>query len=85
MDAIINNFLDRSVHPNEFKTFYWTVPKNMGPAYQDPPCLTYIYKSDVDLSDVSSGLIGPLLVCRHGELQSEGLQVQSWYKTSILI
>ncbi|KAL5022394.1 hypothetical protein ScPMuIL_001549 [Solemya velum] len=67
---------DRSVHPNEFKTFYWTVPKNMGPAYQDPPCLTYIYKSDVDLSDVSSGLIGPLLVCRHGELQSEGLQKQ---------
>lgn len=63
------------VKPGTVHTYEWTVPERAGPARGDPDCLTYLYYSGVDpVKDTSSGLVGPLLVCRQGSL-NRGEQV----------
>ncbi|XP_041120350.1 ceruloplasmin-like [Polyodon spathula] len=52
-------------------TYEWTVPEDGGPVSDDPDCLNWLYYSAVDsVKDTSSGLVGPLLVCRRGSLKS---------------
>uniref|UniRef100_A0A8C2NBC8 ferroxidase n=1 Tax=Capra hircus TaxID=9925 RepID=A0A8C2NBC8_CAPHI len=51
------------------------VPTDVGPTSTDPKCLTWSYFSSVDFkTDINSGLIGPLLVCRNGSLGEDGKQ-----------
>lgn len=58
------------VRPGAVHTYEWTVPLGAGPGRGDPDCLTYLYYSGVDpVRDTSSGLVGPLLVCRPGSLR----------------
>uniref|UniRef100_A0A8C3UA82 Plastocyanin-like domain-containing protein n=1 Tax=Catharus ustulatus TaxID=91951 RepID=A0A8C3UA82_CATUS len=64
------------VSPGTTFTYEWDVPEDVGPTEQDPDCLTWLYYSAVDaVRDTSSGLVGPLLVCRKGALLSSGKQV----------
>uniref|UniRef100_G1R633 ferroxidase n=1 Tax=Nomascus leucogenys TaxID=61853 RepID=G1R633_NOMLE len=63
------------VKPGETFTYKWTVPESVSPTADDPPCLTYLYFSAVDpIKDTSSGLVGPLLVCKKGVLNADGTQ-----------
>lgn len=68
----------RSPHVMPGRTFIyqWSVPKEYGPGSSDPDCQTWLYYSAVDpIKDSSSGLIGPLIVCRKNVLDSRGKQV----------
>ncbi|XP_052266278.1 ferroxidase HEPHL1-like isoform X1 [Dreissena polymorpha] len=59
----------RIISPGENGTYMFTVPWAVAPGDDDPDCLTYIYHSNADMErDVSSGLVGPLLVCKPGTL-----------------
>ncbi|XP_072474368.1 ceruloplasmin-like [Notamacropus eugenii] len=62
-----------SIQPGKNFTYKWTVPETVGPTSADPVCLTCIYYSAGDLvREVTSGLSGPLLVCRKGSLRADG-------------
>ncbi|XP_067085759.1 ceruloplasmin [Osmerus mordax] len=53
------------VQPGTTYTYEWVVPKGGGPVETDADCITYLYYSAVDpVRDTSSGLVGPLLVCK---------------------
>ncbi|KAF7464647.1 hypothetical protein GHT09_006339 [Marmota monax] len=73
----VDGFLKPGAHvkPGETFTYRWTVPESVSPTVDDPPCLTYVYFSAVDaIKDTSSGLVGPLLVCKKGVLNADGTQ-----------
>ncbi|XP_026179554.1 ceruloplasmin [Mastacembelus armatus] len=62
------------VRPGTVHTYEWMVPVGAGPVQGEADCLTYMYYSGVDpIKDTSSGLVGPLLVCRQGSLK-KGVQ-----------
>lgn len=66
-----------SVAPLQNFTYRWTVPKHVGPTSSDPPCLTWMYSSAVDpVKDSSSGLVGPLVICKPGTLDDNNKQVK---------
>ncbi|XP_008821338.1 hephaestin-like protein 1 [Nannospalax galili] len=73
----VDGFLKPGAHvkPGETFTYRWTVPEDVSPADEDPPCLTYLYFSEVQpIKDTSAGLVGPLLVCKKGSLNADGTQ-----------
>ncbi|VFV28449.1 hephaestin-like 1 [Lynx pardinus] len=73
----VDGFLKPGAHvkPGETFTYKWTVPESVSPTASDPPCLTYLYFSAVKpIQDTSSGLVGPLLVCKKGVLNADGTQ-----------
>uniref|UniRef100_A0A4W5RRC4 Ceruloplasmin n=1 Tax=Hucho hucho TaxID=62062 RepID=A0A4W5RRC4_9TELE len=58
------------VKPGTTHTYEWVVPKGGGPVEDDADCITYFYYSAVDpVKDTSSGLVGPLLVCKKKTLK----------------
>ncbi|KAM9600289.1 hephaestin isoform 2-T4 [Morphnus guianensis] len=64
-----------SVAPLHNFTYRWTVPKHVGPMSSDPPCLTWMYSSAVNpIKDPSSGLVGPLVICKPGTLDGNNKQ-----------
>eukprot|EP00794_Sanderia_malayensis_P014203 gene14203-15685_t len=66
--------LDDSVQPNATYVYNWTVPKSVAPTALDWPCIVWIYSSNTDqVKDMYSGLVGPLVICKNGSLQSNGL------------
>ncbi|XP_043341491.1 coagulation factor V [Cervus canadensis] len=67
--------MDDAVAPGQEYTYEWSISEDSGPTHDDPPCLTHIYYSYVDLvEDFNSGLIGPLLICKKGTLTKDGIQ-----------
>uniref|UniRef100_A0A8D0HH34 ferroxidase n=1 Tax=Sphenodon punctatus TaxID=8508 RepID=A0A8D0HH34_SPHPU len=61
--------------PGEISTYRWNVPERSGPGNSDPNCITWVYYSTVHfIKDIYSGLIGPLIICRKGILNEEGLR-----------
>ncbi|XP_063286765.1 ferroxidase HEPHL1 [Pelobates fuscus] len=61
--------------PGGTRTYQWNVPERSGPGNNDPDCLTWAYYSKEDfVKDINSGLVGPLLTCRKGVLNSQGLR-----------
>lgn len=63
------------VAPQQTFTYEWTVPKEVGPTYKDPVCLSKMYYSAVDpTKDIFTGLIGPMKICRKGSLHENGRQ-----------
>ncbi|XP_069825746.1 ferroxidase HEPHL1 isoform X1 [Dendropsophus ebraccatus] len=65
------------VAPGETFTYTWIALEQDGPTDSDPQCLTYLYYSAADhVKDTNSGLVGPLLVCKKGSLESDNTQVQ---------
>ncbi|KAM6986712.1 coagulation factor V [Aplochiton taeniatus] len=68
---------DDVVHPNGQHTYYWELTSDVAPQSADPDCLTYTYTSHFDVvKDYNSGLIGTLLVCKPGNLDESGEQIQ---------
>ncbi|XP_067424284.1 ferroxidase HEPHL1 [Emydura macquarii macquarii] len=66
---------DDIVVPGGNYTYTWPVKKEYAPTSADPTCLTWIYHSHIDTPrDISSGLIGPLLVCKKGSLDDSSIQ-----------
>uniref|UniRef100_A0ACB8FFS9 Uncharacterized protein n=1 Tax=Sphaerodactylus townsendi TaxID=933632 RepID=A0ACB8FFS9_9SAUR len=61
--------------PGEISIYQWNVPERSGPGISDPNCITWVYYSTANVvKDMSSGLIGPLIICRKGVLNAEGLR-----------
>ncbi|XP_072270189.1 coagulation factor V [Pyxicephalus adspersus] len=64
---------DDSVLPGQTYTYIWDITEKMGPKEDDPDCLTSIYYSAENMvKDLNSGLIGALLICKTGSLNSDG-------------
>ncbi|XP_027778687.2 coagulation factor V isoform X1 [Marmota flaviventris] len=67
--------MDDAVAPGQEYTYEWHIGEDSGPTQDDPPCLTHIYYSYVNLiQDFNSGLVGPLLICKKGTLTEDGTQ-----------
>ncbi|XP_061862790.1 coagulation factor VIII isoform X3 [Colius striatus] len=61
------------VDPGKTYTYIWKIQENQGPTDGDSSCLTHSYCSNTDsVRDINSGLMGALLVCRPGTLESNG-------------
>ncbi|XP_067314180.1 coagulation factor VIII [Pseudorasbora parva] len=62
-----------AVPPGEIMAYLWKVTADDGPTDADPRCLTRLYQSTVDpVRDVASGLVGPLIICKHQSLDKRG-------------
>lgn len=62
---------DDMVPPKESYIYTWTLPDSNSPADTDDDCLTMAYHSHVKSeSEIHSGLIGPLVICKRGSLSS---------------
>lgn len=73
------------VAPKETFTYEWTVPKEVGPTYKDPVCLTKMYYSAVDpTKDIFTGLIGPMKICKKGSLLANGRLVSPIRKMKMI-
>uniref|UniRef100_A0A803XS56 ferroxidase n=1 Tax=Meleagris gallopavo TaxID=9103 RepID=A0A803XS56_MELGA len=60
-----------AVQPGELREYSWKVLPQMAPTTQEFDCKAWAYLSNVDLEkDLHSGLIGPLIICRRGVLNS---------------
>ncbi|MCJ8745764.1 hypothetical protein PDJAM_G00134240 [Pangasius djambal] len=69
------NKKDDAVAPGENYTYTWKVTKEFAPTESDANCLTWIYHSHVDAPrDIAAGLIGVLLTCNKGVLDSTGIR-----------
>ncbi|XP_069753512.1 ceruloplasmin isoform X2 [Narcine bancroftii] len=67
----------RSPHvlPGHTFIYQWKVPSKYGPGKADPDCQVRLYYSAVDpIKDTSSGLVGPLIICKENKLDSKGKQ-----------
>ncbi|KTF76328.1 hypothetical protein cypCar_00020492 [Cyprinus carpio] len=63
---------DDAVDPGKSYTYTWQVKPEYAPTEADANCLTWIYHSHGDApKDISSGLIGALLTCKKGTLDSK--------------
>ncbi|KAJ1119171.1 hypothetical protein NDU88_007357 [Pleurodeles waltl] len=66
---------DDRVLPGQEYTYVWDISEDIGPSEEDPVCLTYSYYSHENMvEDYNSGLIGALLICKKGSLNSDGSQ-----------
>lgn len=62
---------DDAVAPGQKWTYTWEVKPEYAPTEADASCLTWIYHSHGDApKDIASGLIGALLTCKKGTLNS---------------
>lgn len=67
-----NDTADDAIMPNQTYLYKWTVPEAVAPTDNDPPCITWMYHSNVDRTrDIQSGLIGPLIICKNGTLNAD--------------
>ncbi|XP_069550600.1 coagulation factor VIII [Brachyistius frenatus] len=59
------------VPPGEARTYNWRITRKQGPTDPEFDCKTGAYYSTVDKErDLHSGLIGPLVICKSGTLQT---------------
>ncbi|XP_040003907.1 coagulation factor V isoform X2 [Xiphias gladius] len=66
------------VQPGETHTYVWTVVKEDEPLEEDSRCVTRMYHSAVDTPrDISSGLIGPILICKSQSLNVRNVQLKA--------
>lgn len=65
---------DDVVAPGHTYTYTWLVPPRAGPGPMDPNSIVWTYHSHVDeIRDVLSGLTGPIIISRRGDLRANGL------------
>jgi hephaestin len=61
------------VHPGATFTYEWEVPERAGPGPDDPNSIVWLYHSHIDeYKDISSGLVGPIVVGRLGQMNADG-------------
>ena len=64
---------DDALAPGDTYTYRWQVPTRSGPGPGDPSSVVWLYHSHVNSpADVNTGLIGVLLVTRHGAARGDG-------------
>lgn len=62
-----------AVSPGATRTYRWPITAADGPGPNDDSSVLYAYESDVhQTSDELAGLIGPLIVTRHGAARADG-------------
>jgi len=62
-----------AVQPGKIFTYIWQVPERAGPGPGDPNSVMWMYHSHVnEVSDTNSGLVGPIIITRHGEANPDG-------------
>ncbi|CAL1593381.1 unnamed protein product [Knipowitschia caucasica] len=70
IEGVVTPLAAAMVRPGTVHTYEWTVPIGAGPVEGEADCLTYLYYSAVDpVRDTSSGLVGPLLICKTDTLK----------------
>ncbi|KAK2905616.1 coagulation factor V isoform X1 [Channa argus] len=66
------------VQPGETHTYVWRVVEEDEPLEADSRCLTRMYHSAVDAPrDITSGLIGPMLICKSQSLNVRNVQLKA--------
>lgn len=61
------------VQPGTTYTYTWNVPERAGPGPHDPSSIVWTYHGHVDeVRDTYAGLIGPIIVTKHGEANPDG-------------
>ena len=64
---------DDIVNPGATHTYTWEVPERSGPGPEDPSSIVWLYHSHVnEVMDTNTGLVGPIIISRRGELQDNG-------------
>jgi FtsP/CotA-like multicopper oxidase with cupredoxin domain len=64
---------DDRVRPGQTHTYVWKVPERAGPADHDDSSVAWMYHGHVsEVSDMYSGLMGPLIVTRKGMARPDG-------------
>ncbi|KAG1970332.1 coagulation factor V preproprotein [Pimephales promelas] len=77
--------MDDIILPGQEHTYYWDVTSEVTPTAADPPCLTYTYLSHYDIvKDYNTGLIGTMLICKKGTLDSSGKQIH-FHQEAVLL
>ena len=62
-----------AVQPGKMYTYVWQVPERAGPGPNDPSSIVWSYHSHVDeVADTNAGLVGPIIITRHGEANPDG-------------
>uniref|UniRef100_A0A7N6BUB6 F5/8 type C domain-containing protein n=1 Tax=Anabas testudineus TaxID=64144 RepID=A0A7N6BUB6_ANATE len=73
------------VPPGEARTYTWKIAKNQGPKKDELDCKAGAYYSTVDKEkDLHSGLIGPLVICKPGILQTYQNRVSNMQEFALL-
>lgn len=64
---------DDYVLPRGTCTYHWSIPERAGPGPNDPSSIAWLYHSHVDAPrDTNSGLVGVMIVSRHGAARPDG-------------
>ncbi|MBL9214208.1 MAG: multicopper oxidase domain-containing protein [Opitutaceae bacterium] len=64
---------DDAIAPGDHYTYRWQVPTRAGPGPSDPSSIVWLYHSHVHSpQDVNTGLVGVLLITRHGAAREDG-------------
>lgn len=64
---------DDILNPGATHTYTWEVPERSGPGPRDPSSIVWLYHSHVnEVVDTNTGLMGPIIISRRGELQANG-------------
>lgn len=64
---------DDAIAPGDSYTYRWGVPTRSGPGPNDPSSVVWLYHSHVNSpKDVNTGLVGALVVTRHGAARADG-------------
>ncbi|HJU14445.1 MAG TPA: multicopper oxidase domain-containing protein [Candidatus Nitrosotalea sp.] len=62
-----------AVQPGGTFTYVWRVPERAGPGPDDPSSILWMYHSHVnEITDTTAGLVGPMIITRHGEANQNG-------------
>ncbi len=64
---------DDLIQPGTSYTYTWEVPERSGPGPRDPSSIIWLYHSHAnEVADSNTGLVGPIIISRKGELQKNG-------------
>lgn len=64
---------DDAIAPSDTYTYRWQVPTRSGPGPNDPSSIVWLYHSHVNSpQDMNTGLVGALIVTRHGAARTDG-------------
>jgi FtsP/CotA-like multicopper oxidase with cupredoxin domain len=64
---------DDVVAPGKTHTYIWKVPERAGPGPMDSSTIPWMYHGHVDEpADTNAGLIGPIIIGRHGSMNPDG-------------
>jgi len=70
---VVDEEPEDTVQPGATFTYEWDVRERAGPEPGDPSSTVWAYQSHVDeYRDVASGLVGPIIVARRGQANSDG-------------